>query len=126
VVSSSLLKKVRKVEEPYASEEWRRGFDDVVAAIRLHGQELLAIPGVLFVRPGFRFRDGKLTTQPAVVVSVASKQDLEYIAVRDLVPRKLGRAVVDVVPASPKEQLQFKQLVNAFANVESRLVFALR
>jgi hypothetical protein len=124
VVSSSLLKKVRKVEEPYASEEWRRGFDDVVAAIRLHGQELLAIPGVLFVRPGFRFRDGKLTTQPAVVVSVASKQDLEYIAVRDLVPRKLGRAVVDVVPASPKEQLQFKQLVNAFANVESRLGFA--
>jgi hypothetical protein len=79
---------------------------------------------VLFVRPGFRFRDGKLTTQPAVVVSVASKQDLEYIAVRDLVPRKLGRAVVDVVPASPKEQLQFKQLVNAFANVESRLGFA--
>jgi hypothetical protein len=113
------MKKVSKVEEPY--DEWRLGFEDVIAAIRLHGQELLAIPGVLFVRPGFRFRDGKLTTQPAVVVSVASKQDLESIAARDLIPRKLGRAVVDVVPANPKEQLQFKQLVTAFASPESRL-----
>lgn len=124
-MTSSLMEKVGKVERSYAVAEWRRGFEDVIAAIRLHGQELLAIPGVLFVRPGFRFRAGKLTTEPAVVVSVASKKDLAAIASRDLVPQKLGRAVVDVVPANPKEQLLFEQLVNAFGVATSRVSVAL-
>jgi hypothetical protein len=119
------MDKVGKVERSYAVAEWRRGFEDVIAAIRLHGQELLAIPGVLFVRPGFRFRNGQLTKEPAVVVSVASKKELVSIATRDLVPQKLGRAVVDVVPANPKEQLRFEQIVNAFGFATSRLSVAL-
>ncbi|HSE18967.1 MAG TPA: phospholipase D-like domain-containing protein [Pyrinomonadaceae bacterium] len=124
-MTSGLMEKVGKVARSYTAAEWRRGFEDVVAAIRLHGQELLAIPGVLFVRPGFRFRDGKLTTEPAVVVSVANKQEVSSIATRDLVPQKLGRAIVDVVPANPKEQLLFAQLVNAFGGAASRLSVAL-
>lgn len=119
------MEKVGKVERSYTAAEWRRGFEDVIAAIRLHGQELLAIPGVLFVRPGFRFRDGKLTTEPAVVVTVANKQDLAAIATRDLLPQKLGRAVVDVVPANPREQLRFQQIVSAFGFATSRLSVAL-
>jgi hypothetical protein len=119
------MEKVGKVERSYTAAEWRRGFEDVIAAIRLHGQELLAIPGVLFVRPGFRFRDGKLTTEPAVVVTVENKQELAAIATRDLLPQKLGRAVVDVVPANPREQLRFQQIVKAFGFASSRLSVAL-
>jgi hypothetical protein len=99
-------------------------FEEVIAAIRVHGEELLAFPGVLFIRPGYRFRDGKLTTEPAVVVSVASKQDIPSLAVRDLVPRKLGSVVVDVVPANPKEQLRFHSLRNALLDTASRISLA--
>ena len=103
----------------------RREFENVIAAIRVHGEELLALPSVLFVRPGFRFRYGKLTTQPAVVVVVANKQDVALLAVRDLVPRKLGNVVIDVVPANPKEQLQFQQQFEAVLTPESRISLAL-
>lgn len=126
-MTSKLMETVVEAEELSASDSYRmrQGFEDVIAAIRLHGEELLAIPGVLFVRPGFRFRDGKLTTEPAVVVSVATKQDIGSLVTRDLVPRKLGRVVVDVVPANPKEQLLFEQLVRAFNSSQSRISLAL-
>lgn len=124
-MSLSVMKNVRKVEELSAADEWQREFQDVITAIRLHGQELLAIPGVLFVRPGFRFRNGKLTSQPAVVVSVTSKQDLAEIATRDLIPRKLGSVVVDVVPAHPREQFLSRQPALRAAFSESRISFTL-
>src|SRR5215212_1356618 len=114
--------------EPGAHEGWdsvRREFEDVIAAIRLHGQELLAIPNVLFVRPGFRFRNGKLTSEPAVVVSVASKKDLASIETYYSVPQKLGSVVVDVIPASPKEQFLSQQLASGLGFSESRISFAL-
>ena len=95
-------------------EKTRTEFEDVRAAIRIHGQELLDIPGVLFVRVGYRFRNGKLTQQPALVVGVVSKADISYLSERSLVPRKLGSVAVDVVPATPEEILLFRQTQSAF------------
>lgn len=125
---SRVMETVAEAEELTASDErygTRRKFEDVIAAIRLHGEELLAIPGVVFVRPGFRFRNGKLTTEPAVVVGVASKQDIGSLVIRDLVPRKLGSVIVDVVPANPIAQLLFKTGVSKFDGSESRLSLVL-
>lgn len=123
-MASNIIETVVEAEGLSASVEWdsrRREFEDVIAAIRLHGQELLAIPGVLFVRPGFRFRDGELTPQPAVVVSVASKLDIGSLFTRDILPRKLGSVAVDVVPASPKEQLLSQQFADSVELFESRI-----
>jgi hypothetical protein len=125
MVTSNLIERVGK--ELRAAEERddvRREFEDVIAAIRIHGQELLAIPNVLFVRPGFRFRNGKLTSLPAVVVSVASKQGLASVTTYS-VPQKLGTVVVDVVPATPKEQLLSQQLASGLGFSESRISFTL-
>ncbi len=85
----------------------RDTFDAVLVAIRVHGEELLSLPGVVAVRPGYRFRRACITSQPAIIVSVLRKQDLTEVPVRQLIPRKLGNVLVDVVPANPEEQLRF-------------------
>lgn len=77
----------------------------VRAAIELHGDELAGYPGVISVRPGYRFKAGRITPEPAVLVSVRRKQDPSDLGPRDLLPRRLGKVPVDVVPASPHEQL---------------------
>jgi hypothetical protein len=82
-------------------------FDDVLDAIRLHGEELLGFDGVVSVKPGYRFNNGRITDKPAVVVTVLRKQDLAKISAKQLIPRKLGKALVDVVPATPLEQLEY-------------------
>src|SRR3954452_23208370 len=55
---------------PGAGDPRRRTFDAVAEAIREHGDELRALDGVVSVRPGYRFQDGWITDEPAVVVTV--------------------------------------------------------
>src|SRR4051812_27940478 len=81
-------------------------FSDVLAAIRLHGADLRQIPGVIGVRPGYRFKGGWITSEPAVVVTVMRKLDRSSLASVNLIPRKLGSVVVDVAPATPLQQLE--------------------
>jgi len=88
-------------------EATRAAFADVLAAIRIHGRELLGYPGVVSVRPGYRFRGTRITSQPAVRVAVLTKRDLGGLPERDLLPRRLGNVVVDVVPATLTEQLEY-------------------
>lgn len=60
-MTNNLIEKFVEDEELNLSDEWdskRSDFEDVIAAIRVHGKELLAIPGVLFVRAGLRFATG--------------------------------------------------------------------
>lgn len=47
----------------------RAAFADVLAAICVHGGELLSYPGVVSLRPGYRFRGPHITPQPAVRVA---------------------------------------------------------
>ena len=83
---------------------------DVREAIREHGQDLLDLPGVVAVRPGYRFKDGRITDNPAVVVSVQQKvDDPASIGTGGLVPRRLGKVLVDVVQANPLEQYRLQR-----------------
>ncbi|BDZ50051.1 hypothetical protein GCM10025867_22920 [Frondihabitans sucicola] len=69
---------------------------------------LLAVPGVLSVRPGFLFRDGWITREPALVVTVVGD-------VPDL-PDTVDGVPVDVRPASESKALQVQDPV-AYARV---------
>lgn len=78
---------------------------DVQAAIRIHGEELARLPNVLAVTTGYRFRKGRITHDAAVIVHVASKRDIAKLPT-GIVPRRLGRVLVDVIEAGPSLQLR--------------------
>ncbi|HEX8138518.1 MAG TPA: M36 family metallopeptidase [Pyrinomonadaceae bacterium] len=88
-------------------EETRGAFADVLAAIQIHGEELATIPGVVSVAPGYRFQGGDVTPRPVVTVTVLRKLDPADVAARDLIPARLGKVLVDVLPATPQQQLAF-------------------
>ena len=81
---------------------------DVIAAIRVHGDDLLRVPNVIAVSPGYRFRAGRITHDPAVRVHVDRKFDVTQLP-HGVLPRRLGRVLVDVVEASPRLQYQHRQ-----------------
>src|SRR6516164_3872105 len=56
-------------------------------------------PGVLSVRPGYKFTGGWITDKPAIVVTVEKKQD--KVPPREKLPDKLDGVAVDVRQASP-------------------------
>jgi phosphatidylserine/phosphatidylglycerophosphate/cardiolipin synthase-like enzyme len=58
------------------------------------------------VRPGFRFRDGRILKQPAIVVKVRRKKPPHELSPAEVIPSELDGAPVDVAPASPLEQLR--------------------
>lgn len=97
-------------------ERMREAFEDVLAAIRIHGEELVNTPNVVLVRPGYRFRDARLIPQPVLSVTVLRKLDLGDVPVRDLIPARLGKVLVDVVPATPPQQLAFITRRNELAS----------
>lgn len=76
-----------------------------VEAARRHGLELAAFPGVLSVRPGFRVVGGRLTDEPAVVVTVAKKLPPGELPSSAAVPARAGGVAVDVLQADPEELL---------------------
>jgi hypothetical protein len=86
--------------------ETRRRFDAVRRAILTHGDRLRAIPGVLGLRPGFRFTAGWITDEPAIVVTVREKRPPGQVPEDELIPRELAGVPVDVTPATPIEQLR--------------------
>lgn len=88
-------------------EEKRRAFADVSAAIQIHGEELLSVPDVVSVGPGYRFQGANVTGRPVVSVTVRRKLDPADVASRDLIPARLGKVLVDVIPATPQQQLKF-------------------
>jgi extracellular elastinolytic metalloproteinase len=87
----------------------RESFADVLAAIRVHGEELIKLSNVVSVRPGFRFNNGKITNEPCITVSVLRKLDLTNISATQIIPQKLGKVLVDVVPATPLEQILYRE-----------------
>lgn len=74
-----------------------------VASARTYRKMLLALPGVIAVRAGYKFVGGRITRNPAVIVSVEKKAD---IALREAVPPVLPDGMAtDVTPADPYERL---------------------
>src|SRR3954453_1142080 len=78
---------------------------EVAALAESHREELMRYPGAVSVRAGYRFRDGWITDEPAVVVSVMKKNDRGALPVGSALPQKIGPYAVDVAPATPLEQL---------------------
>jgi hypothetical protein len=74
----------------------------VVNAIRQHESELQK-PHVLGVRAGYKFKNGAITTTPAIVVLVDRKLD---VAANDAIPPVVGGYVTDVAIADPFERLR--------------------
>ena len=74
----------------------------VVDAVRQHESELRK-PHVLGVRAGYKFKNGAITTTPAIVVLVDRKLD---VAAADAIPPVVGGFVTDVAVADPFERLR--------------------
>jgi len=70
--------------------------------------EMFKKPNVLTVRPGYKIKDGWITKQPAIVVTVDQKQS--DINPRDAVPTKVGGYPTDVRPATAMQRLRYTNL----------------
>jgi hypothetical protein len=97
-----------------------RAFDKVIVAIEKHGDRLRRIPGVLSVRPGYRFSRGRLSAIPAIVVTVVRKRSPGDVREEDRIPRTLDGVPVDVAPATPAEQLGAMQDADAAGRRQPR------
>ena len=86
-------------------EDDRRRFKAVRLAITEHAAGLRMFPGVVNVRPGYRFKDGWITDLPAVVVTVHRKMMPDQVPTGQMIPRELDGVPVDVCQATPLEQL---------------------
>jgi hypothetical protein len=86
----------------------RDNFDAVLAIIRKHGKELLAIPGVVSVRPGYRFKCGRLIDERVVSVSVLEKRrEAEMVPKGSCFRRGSAMSASMSCPATPAEQLRY-------------------
>jgi PLD-like domain len=77
------------------------GIAQVELALTKHRSTLQGIAGVISVRRGYKVTDGWLSTTPCIVVTVKSKQANAGLQV----PTQLDGVLVDVAPATPREQL---------------------
>jgi hypothetical protein len=82
-------------------------FARIDAILAEHGPILAGLPGVVEVWAGFKFRKGRLTNQPAIIVSVLKKEPKSKLNKAELLPAKLDGVPVDVVPASAAQLVRF-------------------
>jgi PLD-like domain len=78
------------------------GAIEVARKYRAHLKK--TIPNVLDVRAGYKFRNGRITDTPAVVVVVTGK--VKGLPAAQLIPLVLDGIVTDVTPADPFERLR--------------------
>jgi hypothetical protein len=82
-------------------------FARIDAILAEHGPILAGLPGVVEVWAGFKFRKGRLTNKPAIIVSVLTKRPVSKLKKAELLPTKLDGVPVDVVPASAVQLVRF-------------------
>jgi hypothetical protein len=76
-----------------------------IAAARRHRDELMQKRHVIGVRAGYKFTDGRIRPEPAVVVLVDQKVAIDSLARRDRVPAVVDNVLTDVAPADTFERL---------------------
>jgi hypothetical protein len=79
-------------------------------------------PGVLAVRPGFKFTGGWITDKPAIVVTVDRKHD--DIAAAERLPVQIGGIAVDVRQATPLDRIRHTDPVSYTALAAGRSEWA--
>jgi hypothetical protein len=62
----------------------------------LYEKDLMQIPNVVGVGIGLREREGELTDEPVIVVSVVEKSPMSQIDPQELIPSELDGVPVDV------------------------------
>ncbi|HEY9047142.1 MAG TPA: phospholipase D-like domain-containing protein [Ohtaekwangia sp.] len=77
--------------------------------------------GLLTARPGYKFENGIITAQPAIVAVVERKIHKASLTQEDLLPSSYKGYPVDVVPASPIDILQYHPEVKTETNVINQL-----
>src|SRR5262245_787233 len=82
----------------------RRQLADAIDTARNYRAVLMKLPHVLDVRAGYKFKDGRITETPAVVVVVDRKVD--GLPPAEAVPFVVGGLPTDVTPADPFERLR--------------------
>lgn len=79
-------------------------FEDIDKAIQENLQQFKK-PGALSVRPGYKIREGWITAEPAIVVTVRKKE--ANISPQDAIPGKVGKFSTDVREATTIEKLRY-------------------
>jgi len=79
-------------------------FAKIADVIKRRSAELLALPMVIGVRPGYRFRDGWITKEPCIVAIVRQKLDTGSLPAAERLPASLEGIGIDVAPADPIAQ----------------------
>ena len=85
--------------------EDRRRFQVIDDVLERNRQQLLAIPGVLGVRAGYRFKDGWITDEPCIVAIVDQKLQPAAVPSAVRIPDRIENLDVDVAIATPVQQL---------------------
>jgi hypothetical protein len=111
LVSASALQ-MPGAAPPSSQDAVFASINDVIAR-RSH--ELLGLPGVLAVRPGYRFRNRWITNEPCVVALVQRKISDADLPQASRIPERLDAIAVDVAPAGPVEQLLASDKSSGFA-----------
>jgi hypothetical protein len=80
-------------------------------------------PGVLTARPGYQFRNGRITGEPAIVVTVTRKR--ARVPADQELPKEIDGIPVDVRPSTAMQRLRAKApakhaLLERFGDVEHR------
>jgi hypothetical protein len=101
------------VEALVLSEHTRSAFRKIEAVLADREAVLRAKPGVIAVRPGYRFRNGWITKEPCIVVTVLKKLPRRALPKITRIPPKIDGIRIDVAPAGPIEQLLATQATTA-------------
>jgi hypothetical protein len=96
---------------------------DAIDRVITRNLSRLRQPGVLTVRPGYQFRGGLITGQPAIVVTVTRKR--ARVPAGQELPKELDGIPVDVRPSTALQRLRAKApakhaLLERFGDVEHR------
>src|SRR5262249_36118439 len=83
----------------------RVAFAAAQAVCERYRARLMKYPNVIDVRPGYKFKNGWITSIPSVVVTVLRKDPAEALG-DNVLPAELDGVPVDVAPATPQQQLQ--------------------
>ncbi len=83
-------------------------FNETVNATREFRAKYNGIKGVLAVRPGYKFVNGAITDERAIVVVVESKVPAPTLETDQKLPQNFNGFDVEVVPASPMDLLRYK------------------
>lgn len=85
--------------------EDRGRFQGITDVLERNRQRLLAIPGVLGVRAGYRFKDGWITDELCIVAIVDQKLQAAAVPSAVRIPDRIENVDIDVANATPVQQL---------------------